>query len=372
MTTDVLDNRSLNRALLARQWLLARRPATARAAVEHLVGMQAQNPLDPYPALWSRLDGFDPGEVGRALEDRTMVRILVMRGTIHLVTADDALRLRPLTQPALDKELLTHSEHGAFLRTIDAAATAAEARPLLAEPRSGIQLKALLAERFPGRPPGALAFLCRNLLPLAQPPPRGVWGRKGQVTQVDVERWLGRPLEAAPSVEDVVLRYLAAFGPATAADVSAWSGLPGMRAVLDRLGPRLRTFADERGRALVDLPDAPRPGPDTPAPVRFLPEYDNVLLSHADRARVVPPERRGALGYVMGHRGSFLLDGFVAGAWSATTDARAGTTTVEVLPLVPLAGDDEEAVGAAAAALAGFLAPGFRADVVVRDPLPPT
>ena len=186
-----------------------------------------------------------------------------MRATLHLVTADDCLVLRPLAQPVL-----------AFARSL-----------LTERPHTGAQLRTALQERFPGG--AALAYACRNLLGLVQVPPRRVWGRSAQVTSTTAEAWLGRPLAAAPSIDDVVLRYLGAFGPAAVADVAAWSRLTGLREVIDRMEPRLRLFRDDRGRELFDLPDAPRPDPDVPAPPRFLPEYDNVLLSHADRSRFV-------------------------------------------------------------------------------------
>jgi hypothetical protein len=163
---------------------------------------------------------------------------------------------------------------------------------------------------------GALAYAWRCRLPLVQVPPRGVWGRAGQVRVTTAEAWLGRSLAAGPSIDEVVVRYLAAFGPATAADAATWSRLAGMRAVLERLRPLLRTFRDAAGRELFDLPDAPRPDPATPAPVRFLPEYDNVLLSHADRGRIVSAEDRARLSASGGRvHDSVLVDGVLRAVW---------------------------------------------------------
>lgn len=299
-------------------------------AVEHLVGLQAQVPLNPYTALWSRLERFDPYELGRLLLERRVVRIAVMRSTIHLVSADDCLLLRPLMQPVFDAELARYRD----LRGVNVDAVLTFARELVAErPRSTRELRAELAERFPAHDPGDLAYACRNLLAFVQVPPRGVWGRTSQVTSTTAEAWLGRPLAVQPSLEEVVLRYFRAFGPATAADVSTWSRLTGLREVVDRLRPRLQTFCDERGRELFDLPDAPRPDPETPAPPRFLPEYDNVLLSHADRSRFVSDERRRALSRVQGHiRGTVLDDGFVFGVWQRGPD---GTLVVSYAGRTP-------------------------------------
>jgi Winged helix DNA-binding domain len=319
---EVLSRRALNRATLERQLLLRRSTASVLDAVEHLVGLQAQLPLNPYTALWSRLERFRPESLAELLVARTAVRIVVMRGTIHLVSADDCLVLRPLMQPVLDAELARHGEHASALRGVDMNAVLAFARPLLAErPRTGAELRVALAERFPEEDAAALAYACRNRLPLVQAPPRGVWGRTGQVKSTTAESWLGRPLATDSSIDDVVLRYIAAFGPATAADVAAWSGLRRQREVVDRLRPWLRTFRAEHGRDLVDLPDAPRPDPETPAPPRFLPEYDNLLLSHADRTRFVSAQSRARLSRMVGPvRGSVLYDGFLWGLWRLERD----------------------------------------------------
>jgi hypothetical protein len=335
VNAEILPTRALNRATLERQMLLRRRPVSILDAVDHLVGLQAQVPLNPYTALWSRLDPFDPGELGRLVEERAVVRIIVMRATIHLVTADDCLLLRPLAQPVVDGELARHPELAPALRGVDTGAVVAFARPLLAEPCTLGELRAAMTGRFPEHDGAALAQACRNLLALVQVPPRGVWGRTGQVRYATAEAWLGRPLVAEPSIDDVVLRYLAAFGPATVADVSAWSRLTGMREVVDRLRPRLRPFRDERGRELVDLPDAPRPDPDTPAPVRFLPEYDNALLSHADRTRFVDPDPRARLA-ADGRRveGTVLVDGRVGGTWRIERASRKRSPAALVVDLV--------------------------------------
>ena len=302
------------------------------ATIRHLVGMQAQVPLNPYIGLWSRLERFDPDELGRLLVDRLVVRIVAMRATLHLVTADDCLLLRPLMQPVLDAELARHRDHGPALEGVDLAPVLAHARTFLAErARTGTELRDEFAARFPDLDAPALAYACRNLLAFVQVPPRGVWGRTAQVASTTAEAWLGRELISKPSIDEVVLRYLGAFGPATVADVSSWSRLTGMREVVERLRPRLRVFVDERGRELFDLPDAPRPDPDTPAPPRFLPEYDNVLLSHADRSRFVRDDRRNQSWTALIIQGTVLQDGTIAGTWHIERDRASGTTTLAVV-----------------------------------------
>jgi hypothetical protein len=319
---EVLTQRALNRATLARQLLLERAALTPLDTVEHLVGMQAQVPHNPYTGLWSRLEGFRPESLSELLEHREVVRTTVMRATIHLVTAADCLTLRPLLQPVLDAEIRRHPEYSPALAGVKLEPVLDFARQVVTErPRTGPELRALFAERFPKQDAAALTYACRCYLPFVQVPPRGLWRRSSQVTLTTAESWLGRPLAAKPSQDELVLRYLGAFGPAAVADVTTWSRLTGMRAVVERLRPRLVTFRDERGRELFDLPDAPRPEPGTPAPVRFLPEYDNVLLSHDDRSRFVLPEDRAVLARVwtVGN-GSVLADGLVSAVWRVEPD----------------------------------------------------
>ena len=287
----MLGPRALNRALLARQSLLERRSMTAIAAIEHLVGLQAQAPLAPYVALWSRLVDFDPADLSKAIIERRAVRTSFMRATIHLVSARDALCLWPIVQPVLERGFRS-SVFGRNARGVDLAEVLAAGRALLEErPRTSPQLRSLLVARWPDIPPDSLTFAVGYLVPLVHVPPRGGWGTTGPIARTTTEGWLGRPLERDPAPDAMVLRYLGAFGPASVMDVQAWSGLTRLREVVERLRPGLRTFRDARGRELFDLPDAPRPDPETPAPPRFLPEYDNILLGHADRTRIIPSGR---------------------------------------------------------------------------------
>jgi hypothetical protein len=320
---EVLSRRALNRATLARQLLLERAGATPLATVEHLVGMQAQVPHNPYTGLWSRLERFRPESLSELLERREVVRVGVMRGTIHLVTADDCLLLRPLVQPVFEAQLRRHREHGPAIRDLDLTPVVEFAQEVLEEePRSGTALRALFAERFPDLNPAALAHASQMHLAFVQVPPRGLWGKRAQVRWTTAESWLGRPFVSSPSIDSVVLRYFAAFGPASVADVTTWCRVTGLRAVVERLRPQLVTFQDERGRELFDLPHAPRPAEETPAPVRFLPEYDNLVLSHDDRSRFFNPADRAALaqGWTIGW-GSVLHDSIVSAVWRLEPEA---------------------------------------------------
>ncbi|MCF4141040.1 winged helix DNA-binding domain-containing protein [Streptomyces sp. Tue 6430] len=315
----LLGPRALNRATLERQLLLRRSRLSAEAAIEHLVGLQAQNVKPPYYALAARLDGFAPERLSALMADREVVRIVTIRSTLHTHTADDCLTLRPLVQPARDRELTAFR---AKLPGVDLDRLAALARDLVeAEPRTMKQLREALSAKWPDADPQALAIAARCKLPLVQVTPRGLWGRSGQVALTTAEHWLGRPAEPAPAPEAAVLRYLAAFGPASVKDMQTWAGLTRLREAFERLRPRLVTFRDGDGVELFDLPDAPRPDPDTPAPPRFLPEFDNLLLSHADRGRVVPPEYRGRTWQGNQACATLLVDGFLAGVWKLDADA---------------------------------------------------
>ena len=361
---DTLTARALNRALLDRQLLLRREPlpgATGPRAdrvietVEHLVGLQAQAPFPPYYGLWSRLDGFRPGDLAELLLTRKVVRIGLMRGTIHLVSADDCLRLRPVLQPVLERGL--RANFGRQLTDVDRAELARAGRALVEDrPMTFSELGAALSPQWPGHPPAALAQGVRGLVPLVQVPPRAVWGEAGRAAHTSAESWLGRPLAPSASPDEVVLRYVAAFGPAMVADAQAWSGLTGLREVVGRLRPRLRTFRDEHGRELFDLPDAPRPDPDTPVPVRLVAEFDNLILSHADRARVISEPDRQRLYSKNGiFPGTVLIEGFVRGMWRVTTARGVATLAIE---LFREADGDRDAVAAEGERLLEFAAPG--------------
>jgi Winged helix DNA-binding domain len=361
VTADVLGRRALNRALLERQLLLRRWKLSAAEAIKHLVGMQAQAPNPPYVGLWTRLDGFRPGELAALITDRRAVRIALMRNTVHLVTARDALTLRPLVQPIFDRTLYANRAHRAGLEGMDIEALVATGRALLEErPRTARELGMLLQDRWPDRDPASLARAIRHLVPLVQVPPRGVWGKSGQATHTTTEAWLSRPLDPDPSPEEMVLRYLGAFGPATVKDVQTWSGLTRLREVTDRLRPRLVTFRDEQGKELFDLPDAPRPAPDTLSPPRFLPEFDNLTLSHADRTRVIADDYRKVIASKNGMvPATVLVDGFVSGTWK--TERTRGEVTLVIEPFEPLAEKDRDALAEEGERLVRFIGEGAEA-----------
>jgi hypothetical protein len=289
------DPRALNRALLARQFLLERADVAIDQAVEQLVGLQAQATLPPYYGLAARLRGFDPVALGAMLEDRSLIRMTLMRGTVHLVTPRDAAWLRPLVQPAIER-----GYQGTFGRRVGSL-DADSVRGLLRER----PLTARELARELGGDEEALSVAVRVFAPLVQVPPRGVWGKSGQARYRPFEDWTGLELVERP-VDELVLRYLRAFGPATAMDAQNWSGLTKLREVFARLD------LEPLGGGYYDVPDGPRPPADTPAPPRFLGEYDNALLGHQDRTRIVPDGAQTAHGRF---RGSLLVDGFLAATW---------------------------------------------------------
>jgi hypothetical protein len=327
-----VDGRERGRALLARQLLLERASVSPLKVLERLVGMQAQTPRSPYTAMWSRVVDFDPMVLSRAIEKRKAVRIALMRSTIHLVTAADALALRPLVVPIVMKEL-TAPTWARQLVGVDLELLAIRARAILeATPCTPKQLGAALAPTFPDNPPAALAHAARSMLPLVQVPPRGLWDGAGATTLTTVEHWLGKPTSTDSTWDSVLLRYLAAFGPATAADAVAWARVPGMAEVVDRLRPRLTVLHDEQGHQLFDLPRAPRPAASTPAPPRFLPDYDNVLLAHVDRAHLVTDKHRKAIWSSNGVLpGTLLVDGSVVGTWSVERDGASAVLRIRQL-----------------------------------------
>ncbi len=376
MTSATLSLRALNRALLDRQLLLRRsalpgqgdRAGQVIRTVEHLVGLQAQAPFPPYYGLWSRLAGFRPDDLAGLLLGRQVVRIALMRGTIHLVSARDCLMLRPAMQPVLDRALRV--TFGRRLTGVDHSALAAAGRTLVEEkPRTFSELGRELAGRWPEHDPAALAQGVRALVPLVQVPPRAVWGAAGQAAHTSAEAWLGRQMNDQVPIEPLIARYLAAFGPATVRDMQAWSGLTRLGEVADRLRPGLRTFRDERGAELFDLPEAPRPDPDTPAPVRLVAEFDNLVLAHADRARVLSePDRKRMYARANTFPGAVLVDGFVRGVWKITLERAAAALNVELF--APVAAREREAVLDEAGRLLAFAAPEVADHDVRFGPLP--
>ena len=374
----MLSRRAVNRALLARQLLLDRprlpasgpvRAAQVVQTIEHLVGLQAQAPFPPYYGLHSRLDGFSPGDLAELITDRSAVRIALMRGTIHLVSARDCLPLRRLVQPVIERGM--RGAFGKQLAGVDPRALASAGRSLVeAEPMTFSQLGQALSARWPDHPPAALAQGVRALVPLVQVPPRAVWGQAGQSLHTSAEHWLGQPRPAAgrhasrpvsrPELAQLVTRYLGAFGPATVRDVQAWSGLTGLKAVLEQLRPSLVIFRDEQGAELFDLPTAPRPGGEVPAPVRLVAEFDNLVLSHAERSRVISSEATKRLYTINGViPGSVLIDGFVAGMWRLTRSRDAATLTIEMFG----PGRERDALAAEAERVLAFGAPGAAHEV---------
>jgi hypothetical protein len=335
MASDILGPRALNRATLARQLLLRRAEMTAAEAIEHLVGMQAQAPEAPYVGLWTRLNGFHAEELGDLITSRRAVRLPLMRATVHLVTARDCAALRPWVQVVLERSF-AGQRFARNLAGLDMAAVKAAGHALLDErPRTRPEIGRLLAARWPDRDPASLAYAITYLVPAVQVPPRAVWGSGGPAALAPAESWTGHPLDRDVSPDALVLRYLAAYGPATVMDVQTWSGLTRLGEVTERLRPRLRTFRTEQGSEVYDRPDAPRPDPDTPAPPRFLPAYDNVLLSLADRARLIPDARQVPLPPGNGARsGTLLVDGLFRGTWKITRHR--DNATVHVEPFAPL------------------------------------
>ncbi|MDP9235128.1 MAG: winged helix DNA-binding domain-containing protein, partial [Actinomycetota bacterium] len=317
---SILDRRTLNRTLLARQLLLERVRMPVVDAIEHLVGMQSQVPNDPYVGLWSRLESFDPGELGRLMLDRAAVRMTLMRTTLHLVSARDALALRPALQGMIERRFATGMAFGRNVADLDPNEFLKLGAELLKEePHAVSDLGKLLTEHFPGHDPTSLGYAVALRLPVVQVTPRGVWGMTLRPKVAPLATWLGRPVPETGPPDDAILRYLRAFGPATTADITSWSWLTGIRTAVDRLRDKLSTYRDEAGRELFDVADGVFADPGAPAPSRLLPQFDNALLSHKDRSRITGGR---SLNIDFGWKGSVLIDGFLSGAWRLRTKGK--------------------------------------------------
>jgi hypothetical protein len=332
---DVLTRADLNRATLARQMLLAREKTTVVRAVERLAGLQAQLARPPFIGLWSRIAGFEAADLARAVHDRRIVRATLMRATLHLMTADDYHALRPALQPMLTEAMrgvLKDGAAGFDLERVIATARAALGK----EPRTFEALRASLAAGWPGLDERALGYAVRTHLPLVQVPTDARWGWPSVSAFALADTWTGKKVGKGAGATALVLRYLGAFGPASVRDAQAWSGMRSLADAFAELRPKLSVFHDEKGRELFDLPKAPRPKAKTTAPVRFLPDYDNLVLGHADRTRIVPEEHRPRLATKnLQVPATFLVDGFVAGTWKI--ERARSTAALSVTAFEPLA-----------------------------------
>jgi hypothetical protein len=353
-----LSLRALNRATLDRQWLIERRSATALEAIEHLIGMQAQIPLAPYVGLWTRLVDFDPSELAGLLERREAVRGSMMRATIHLVSSRDFLALRGLIQPRLEREVYSNTTYGGKrLEGLDmeAVLNAGTAR-MTASPATAVELREHLATLWPDRDAPSLAHAVRCLLPTIQIPPRGIWGKAGNPTMTTANLWLDSPVSTTPDVDALILRYLAAYGPASIPDTQSWSGLTHLSEIFPRLA--LRTYTDsDSGRTLYDLPDTPLPHEDTEVPTRFLPEYDNLLLSHADRTRFLnsPTHPNRPLQTTLS-RGTILHNGQPTALWKLQKPSKK-SATLEIEPITKLSPRTRKTIESEAQTLLTFTTP---------------
>jgi len=375
----------LNRATLARQMLLARERMAVEPAVRRLAGMQAQVARPPFVGLWTRLESFRRTDLHRALQDRSVVRAPAMRATLHLMAAADYTPFREALRPLMERGtqwILTSRK-----QTVDQTALERAARAFFAKgPATFDAVRDHLSALYPGADERALGYFTRLSLPLVQVPTDAQWAFPAAASFALADEWIADraprsrsargdarasgsasraktartassakgPRATAPSGQDktgqapsgmdtsgpdalreLVRRYLAAFGPASVQDAQAWSGLPRLKDVFESLRPELVTFRDERKRELFDLPDAPRPGADVPAPVRFLPDFDNLVLAHDDRTRLIAPEHRSRI--VTKNllvRATFLVDGRVAGLWKV--ERRKATAILELEPFATL------------------------------------
>lgn len=349
----VLTTRELNRATLARQLLLERAAITPLAAIERLFALQAQVARPPFVGLWTRVHGFTRAQLHRLLHDRAIVRATLLRGTLHLISAADFIASRAALQPMLDAGMAAILKQRAA--AIDLGELAAFARTRL--PSTFDALRPTLLERFPSSDERALGFAVRMQLPLVQVPTTDDrWSFPGNPVFESAQAWLGRPFASNTALAPLVRRYLAAFGPATVKDAERWSGLARLAPVFDQLRGELVTFRDDKRRQLFDLPDAPRPPADTAAPVRLVPDFDNLVLGHDDRRRVISDEHRPSLTTRnLQVKATFLVDGFVAGTW--TVERTKAEATVVLAPFARLARAARAALEEEADALLSFVEP---------------
>ncbi|GHH52065.1 winged helix DNA-binding domain-containing protein [Lentzea cavernae] len=354
--STTLSHRTLNRTLLARQMLMQRTDMPIVDAVEHLGGLQAQAPIPPYLALWTRLAPYEVDALSELILDRTLVRMTLWRGTLHLISANDVFLMRTALQPELDKWART-SMPPAVRVEIDLGELARITREYVdSEPRTVAEIGAHLEQHFPEARARELSSQAQMLVPMVQVPPRGIWGVGGVPQNIAMATWLGRDLPDEAAVPELISRYLRAFGPATLADVQAWSKLTGLKA--HTAGLDLVEYRNEDGKVLLDVQDGVIVPEDVAAPARLLPAFDNVLLGHADRRRIMSEDARSRWGAVRNgvFPPTFLVDGFVHGTWNVVETKDTATLTIQ--PYFRTAKKDLAGVVREARAVLKVMAPG--------------
>ena len=352
----VLTLRELNRATLARQMLLERQALPAVTAIERLAGLQAQLPQAPYVGLWTRVLDFRRDALAESILDYRVVKATLMRATLHLFSADDYLRLRTSLQPALTQAYASIAKRRSGAE-FDLEQILAAARDYIGQaPRTFEEISAMLTALRPASDVGAMRYGVRTHLPLVITPISSGWSYPGNPRFTLAESVLGKPIAGQLDTKLLVHRYLAAFGPASMADIQTWSGLPRLRDAIEALKPGLRIYGDEKGRELLDLPEMPLPAADAPAPVRFLPEFDNLLLGHSKRERIIPAEYHAHV-FLSGLRvrSTILVDGFVAGAWKIEKTKTSARLAIE--PFAPLSSKARKSLTDEAEQLVRFVEP---------------
>ncbi|HEU0186218.1 MAG TPA: winged helix DNA-binding domain-containing protein [Blastocatellia bacterium] len=328
MADRILKLRELNRATLARQMLLGREEISVTAAIERLAGLQAQLASAPYVGLWTRLPDFRREDLAKEIENRKVVKATMMRATLHVCTADDYERFRTTLKPLLIGAASEIAKRRGGDFDLDKVLKAAW-KFIGAKPRTFAEISAMLTELMPDHDVGAMRYSVRTHIPLVQVPINTGWSYSNKPEFTLAEPWIGRPVSTEDNLRDLVFRYLAAFGPASVTDAQTWMGMK-LKETFEELRPELQTYRGEGRTELFDLPGLPIPAENVPAPVRFLPEYDNLLLSHSNRARVVADEYRSKV-YLPGLRvaATILVDGFVRGAWKIEKTKTAATLLIE-------------------------------------------
>lgn len=350
-----MNKRALNRALLARQLLLRREAVSALAAIEQLIALQAQQPRPPFIGLWTRIADFEPKSLLQLIRNRKIVRATMMRATLHLMSARDYLRFRSSIQPALTASMKSIVQKQTSAADVDAIVAAAQ-ECFDQKTQTFSALRARLSKRFPDVDERVMGYVARTRLPLVMQPDDADYGFGTDAEFASAASYLKAPVESEENLEDFLLRYMAAFGPASVADAQTWSGLPKLRPVFQKLRPRLRVFRDESERELFDLPDGLLPDEDTPAPVRFLPGFDNAILGHADRSRIIADEHRPRVTTRnLQVLPTFLVDGFVAGTWEIASAKSAVKLTIS--PFKPTARAAKRDLTEEAEQLIRFLTP---------------